>query len=56
MSLFAAVAEIAVRIFYCTLYIKDGMKNGGKVSEAKLLAYQKRGKLRVQDGTNDRVC
>ena len=50
MSLFSAIAEMAVRVYFYNLYIKAWCSKKGKMNKKELLAYQKRGKLRVQDG------
>jgi hypothetical protein len=55
ISLCSAVVEIAVRIFFYHMYIKVWLTKAGKMNKENRLVYQKRGKLRVQDGTNDMV-
>lgn len=56
VGLVGAVGEVAVRIFYFNLYLKAGIASTKKgMDEDQKYAYALRGKMRVQDGTNDMI-
>jgi hypothetical protein len=48
------VIEVMVRVFFYCMFLKAGLKNTRMNAEEKL-AYAIRGKLRVQDASNDMV-
>ena len=56
ISLFGAVAEVCVRIFFYNRFTLAGMRawcNGTEMKAKEKFAYAKWGRLRVTDGTND---
>ncbi|GMH51668.1 hypothetical protein TrRE_jg2334 [Triparma retinervis] len=54
IGLAGAVIEVGTRIFFYVMFMKKGLSNPLMSSEEKK-AYAKRGKLRVQDASNDMV-
>ena len=54
MGLFGAVVEVGTRIFFYSLFLKKGLANPRMTDEEKK-KYAQRGKLRVQDASNDMV-
>jgi hypothetical protein len=54
IGLAGAVVEVGTRIYFYTLFTKAGLKNLRMNAEERL-AYAKRGKLRVQDASNDMI-
>ncbi|GMI22742.1 hypothetical protein TeGR_g2049 [Tetraparma gracilis] len=54
IGLLSAVIEVMVRVFFYCMFLKAGLKNTRMNAEEKL-AYAMRGKLRVQDASNDMV-
>ncbi|GMI39416.1 hypothetical protein TeGR_g12442 [Tetraparma gracilis] len=52
--LFGAVAEVSVRIYFYVNFLKVGFRNK-RMSTKEQRDYATRGKLRVQDGSNDMV-
>ena len=58
MSLFGAVAEVCVRIFFYNRFTLVGMRawaEGVEMTGKERFAYAKWGRLRVTDGTNDMI-
>jgi len=53
MSLFSAIVEVSVRLYFFNAFLKAGLKNQGNMTAEETEAYYKRGQLRVQDGNND---
>ena len=54
IGLAGAVIEVGTRIFFYVMFMKKGLSNPLMTSKEKK-AYAKRGKLRVQDASNDMV-
>ncbi|GMI36857.1 hypothetical protein TeGR_g6663 [Tetraparma gracilis] len=54
VGLTCAIVEVMVRIFFYNMFLKAGLKNPRMAAEEKV-KYAKRGKLRVQDASNDMV-
>jgi len=56
MSLFGAVSEVCVRIYFYTRYAQYGMNtNFNDLRDDEKRKYASWGRMRVQDGTNDRL-
>jgi len=56
MSLFSAVAEVCVRIFFFNRFTLAAMRTSPKdMTDEQRFKFAQRGKLRVVDGTNDMV-
>ena len=57
VSLFGAVAEVAVRIYFFNNYTKSGMDQiiKGKWGAKEREAFEIRGRMRVLDGANDMI-
>lgn len=54
VGLICAIIEVMVRIFFHNMFLKAGLKNPRMTAKEKV-KYAKRGKLRVQDASNDMV-
>ncbi|GMI40997.1 hypothetical protein TeGR_g12149 [Tetraparma gracilis] len=54
IGLAGAVVEVGTRIFFYNMFLKAGLANPKMTAEEKF-KYAKRGKLRVQDASNDMV-
>jgi hypothetical protein len=56
LSLFGAVLEVCVRIFFFIRYVHAGMKTNYKnMTKQELYNYARWGRMRVMDGTNDMI-
>jgi hypothetical protein len=54
IGLGGAVVEVGTRIYFYMLFMKAGLSNT-KMDPEERIKYAKRGKLRVQDASNDMV-
>ena len=55
-SVFGALAEMAVRVFYFQLFLSHGLKKDGQwESESEIFSYALRGKMRALDSSNDMI-
>ena len=55
MSVGGAIIEMGVRVFFFNLFLKAGMATNGRRDKKAKEAYFLRGRMRVQDGSNDMV-
>ena len=56
VSIFGALMEMAVRVFFFVLFLIVGLKKDGQwASAGEVYAYALRAKLRVMDSNNDMV-
>ena len=54
IGLAGAIVEVGTRIFFYMLFLKKGLANP-RMTEEEKMKYAQRGKLRVQDASNDMV-